>query len=67
MGGFRPATSNLLVEPSNNFIVVFAEEALSEEGEAIVAVIEGNLPIALRIVPSDKTNPRDVTVKVKID
>ena len=64
-GGFKRKNSSLALERNGNFLVLFAQPDLSEEGEALLVLLEDKRSFALRVIPSSEDQARDDSVKIK--
>lgn len=64
-GGFKRKNSSLSLERNGNFLVLFAQPDLSEEGEALLVLLDDKRSFALRVIPSSEEQPRDDSVKLK--
>ncbi len=63
-GGYKKKVSNLKLEKQDNFLVVFADPALANEGEAIIVPLDDKRAYSLRIIPATAEHLRDGQVRV---
>ena len=64
IGGFKKENSSLALDRQDNFIVLFAQPQLINEGEAVIVHLEDSRSYSIRFIPSDEKNKRDATVEI---
>ncbi len=64
-GGYKKQLSRLHVTPQGSDLVVFANEGLTERGEAIIVRLDDGRSYSIRIRAANKENPRDDIVKIE--
>lgn len=62
--GFKPKNSRLALDRKENYLVIFSQPDLTEEGEALLVMLDDKRSYAVRVIPSDDDNARDEIVKV---
>lgn len=65
IGGYKSKISNLTVDRKDSDVILFAQEGLSESGDAIIVRLEDGRSYSLRVKPATEINPRDTLVKVE--
>jgi hypothetical protein len=63
-GGFKRKNSALALERNGNFLVLFAQPDLTDEGEALLVLLDDKRSYAIRVLPSLDEHPRDETVRI---
>jgi hypothetical protein len=63
-GGYKRKNSALGLEHQDKNLVIFAQQSLGIEGEAIILTLADKRTYALRVVPATGSTPKDVVVKV---
>lgn len=63
-GGFRKRQSSLSLDPEGSDLIVFANEQLSDDGEAIIVRLEDDRSFSLRIKRATPEAPRDDLVRL---
>lgn len=63
-GGFKPKNAAFALERNGNFLVLFAQPDLTEEGAAFLVLLDDKRSYALRVLPSTDEHVRDEMVKV---
>jgi len=63
-GGFRKKQSSVSLERKGNDLIVFANEALPDQGEALIVRLEDGLSYSVRLLRSTPEMPRDDLVRV---
>jgi len=66
-GGFRKKLSTLSLDKKEQDLIIFANEALTEEGEAIIVRLEDGRSYSVRVRRSGSDSPRDPYVRVYDD
>ena len=64
VGGFKSKNSPVALERDGNFLVVFAQPDLTEEGAAILVILEDKRSFAVRITPASDDHVRDEVAKI---
>jgi hypothetical protein len=64
-GGFRKRQSSLFITPKDNDLIVFANETLAEEGEALIVRLDDGRSYPVRVQRSSEHFPRDPQVSVR--
>lgn len=62
--GFKPKNTRLALDRKENYLVIFSQADLTEEGEALLVMLDDKRSYAVRIMPANDDNPRDEIVKV---
>ncbi len=62
--GFKPKSSRLALDRKENYLVIFSQPDLTEEGEALLVMLDDKRSYAIRIMPSTDDNPRDEIIKI---
>jgi hypothetical protein len=65
IGGYKSKISNITVDRKDEDVILFAQEGLSETGDAIIVRLEDGRSYSLRVKPANELNPRDTLVKVE--
>jgi hypothetical protein len=65
VGGYKSKISTVTVERKESDIILFAQESLSDVGDAIIVRLEDGRSYSLRVKPANEMNPRDTLVKVE--
>ena len=63
-GGYRKKVSALSLEPKDNDLVIFANDAIAETGEAIIVRLKDGRSFSLRISRAAPDKPRDDVVTI---
>ena len=63
-GGFKKKQSAISLDRKNTDLVIFAQDAISENGEAIIVRLDDGRNYSLRIKKSSPDSPRDDIVKI---
>jgi len=63
-GGFKSRNAPIALERNGNFLVVFAQPDLTEEGAALLVLLDDKRSFAIRVAPASDDNVRDEVVKV---
>lgn len=63
-GGFKRKLSSLSIDKKDSDLIVFASEAISESGEAIIVRLTDGRSYSLRVQRASPESPRDDVVKV---
>jgi len=66
-GGFRKRLSTLSLDKKDQDLIIFANEALTEEGEAIIVRLEDGRSYSIRVRRASGDAPRDPFVRVYDD
>ncbi|MBP9838303.1 MAG: hypothetical protein KBC84_06275 [Proteobacteria bacterium] len=64
-GGFKPKNASFAVEKKENFLVVFSQPELQEQGEAMLVILDDKRSYALRIMPADEDHTRDEILRIQ--
>ena len=64
-GGYKKQLSTLHVTPQGSDLVVFANEGLTEKGEAIIVRLDDGRSYSIRVKAANKETPRDDIVKIE--
>lgn len=64
VGGFKSKNSPVALERDGNFLVVFAQPDLTEEGAAILVILEDKRSFAVRVTPASDDHARDEVAKI---
>lgn len=63
-GGFKRKNSALALERNGNFLVLFAQPDLTDEGEALLVLLDDKRSYAIRVVPATDEHVRDESVRL---
>ncbi|MFN8391979.1 MAG: hypothetical protein U0136_16940 [Bdellovibrionota bacterium] len=63
-GGFKRKNSALALERNGNFLVLFAQPDLTDEGEALLVLLDDKRSYAIRVLPGTDDHPRDESVRI---
>ncbi len=63
-GGFRKKVSSLSLEPKENDLVIFANEALTDAGEGIIVRLKDGRSYSVRVSKATADKPRDDVVSI---
>lgn len=63
-GGFRKKQSSVSLERKGSDLIVFANEALSDQGEALIVRLEDGQSYSMRLLRSNAEMPRDDLVRI---
>ncbi len=63
-GGFRKKVSSLSLEPKENDLVIFANEAITETGEGIIVRLKDGRSYSVRVSKAGPDKPRDDVVSI---
>ncbi len=63
-GGFRKKLSSLSLDRKDDDLIVFANEGISEEGEAIIVRLDDGRSYSVRIRLATESDPRDSLVRL---
>ncbi len=66
-GGFKPKNAAFALERNGNFLVIFAQPDLTDDGAAFLVLLDDKRSYALRVLPATDEHPRDEMVKVMDD
>ncbi|MCB0331913.1 MAG: hypothetical protein KDD55_00370 [Bdellovibrionales bacterium] len=63
-GGFRKKLSSLSLDKKDSSLIIFANESISEDGEAIIVRLKDGRSYSVRIRLASDSNPRDSLVRL---
>ncbi len=63
-GGYKSKRSGVSLEKQENFLIVFAQQNLSLDGEAIIVHLADKRTYSLRVMPSTGGAPKDAQVTI---
>ena len=63
-GGFKRKNSALGLQRNDNFLILFAQPDLTDDGEALLVLLDDKRSYAIRALPANDEKKRDETVKI---
>jgi hypothetical protein len=63
-GGFKPKNSPVTLERQENYLIVFAQQSLKLDGEAIIVSLADKRTYSIRILPATGDTPKDGQVTI---
>lgn len=63
-GGFKRRASSLSLDRKDSDLIIFGQDGLTEQGEAIIVRLEDGRSYSLRVKRANSDNPRDPVVKI---
>lgn len=63
-GGFKRKNASLSIDKKNEDLIVFAQEAIPDQGEAIIVRLEDGRSFSLRVQRASSEFPRDDLIKI---
>ena len=65
LGGFKKENSAIALEREGNYLILFAQPHLDNEGEVIIVHLDDERSYSLRFIPSDDNNQRDSSIEIQ--